>query len=198
MSVARRPRARACPGHRTCGNHIQAAHYPVNALGLQAYVVLQRLVFNAFGGVRDTMPQTTLTLSTRGPGLYEFTDMARAFVEAAAVDEGLLTVFVRHTSCSLLIQENADPDVRADLDAFFRRLVPPADDPSMRWIVHTTEGPDDMPAHIKAALTQTSIGIPVARGRPATRHVAGDLSLRASCAPPSARRGAAPRRMTPE
>lgn len=115
--------------------------------------------------VRDTMPQTTLTLSTDGPGLYEFTAMARAFVAAAAVDEGLLTVFVRHTSCSLLIQENADPDVRHDLDAFFRRLVPPADDPTMHWIVHTTEGPDDMPAHIKAALTQTSIGIPVERGR---------------------------------
>lgn len=111
------------------------------------------------------MPQTTLTLSTRGQGLYEFTDMARAFVVAAGIEEGLLTVFVRHTSCSLLIQENADPDVRRDLDAFFRRLVPPADDPSMRWIVHTTEGPDDMPAHIKAALTQVSIGIPVARSR---------------------------------
>jgi secondary thiamine-phosphate synthase enzyme len=110
------------------------------------------------------MPQKMLTLPTRGPGLYEFTAAARAFVAAAAVDEGLLTVFVRHTSCSLLIQENADPDVRQDLDAFFRRLVPPADDPAMRWIVHTTEGPDDMPAHIKAALTQTSIGIPVTRG----------------------------------
>lgn len=135
------------------------------AVGLQAYVVLERLVFNPFEGVRDTMPQTTLTLATRGPGLYEFTAQAGAFVDAAAVDEGLLTVFVRHTSCSLLIQENADPDVLRDLNAFFRRLVPPADDPSMRWIVHTTEGPDDMPAHIKAALTQTSIGIPVARGR---------------------------------
>ncbi len=111
------------------------------------------------------MPQTTLTLSTRGQGLYEFTDMARAFVIAAAIEQGLLTVFVRHTSCSLLIQENADPDVRRDLDEFFRRLVPPADDPSMRWIAHTTEGPDDMPAHIKAALTQVSIGIPVAKGR---------------------------------
>jgi secondary thiamine-phosphate synthase enzyme len=88
-----------------------------------------------------------------------------AFVELAGVATGLLTVFVRHTSCSLLIQENADPDVRRDLDAFFRRLVPPADDPSMHWIVHTTEGPDDMPAHIKAALTQTSLGIPIASGR---------------------------------
>jgi secondary thiamine-phosphate synthase enzyme len=165
MSVACRPRMRACPGHHTCGNHIQAAHYPVIAVGLQDYVVLLRLVFNTLEEVRDTMPQTTLTLSTRGPGLYEFTDRARAFVDAAAVEEGLLTVFVRHTSCSLLIQENADPDVRRDLDSFFRRLVPPADDPAMRWIVHTTEGTDDMPAHIKAALTLTSVGIPVARGR---------------------------------
>ena len=137
----------------------------MNAVRLQVYVALQRLVFNACERMRDIMPQTTLTLSTRGPGLYEFTDMAHAFVEAAAIDEGLLTVFVRHTSCSLLIQENADPDVRRDLDAFFRRLVPSADDPSMRWIVHTTEGPDDMPAHIKAALTLTSISIPVTRGR---------------------------------
>lgn len=111
------------------------------------------------------MPQKTLTHTTRGPGLYELTRDIEAFVQAAGADTGLLTLFVRHTSCSLLIQENADPDVRRDLDAFFRRLVPSADDPSMRWIVHTTEGPDDMPAHIKAALTQTSIGIPVTGGR---------------------------------
>ena len=111
------------------------------------------------------MPQTILTVSTRGQGLYEFTREAEAFVRKAAPEEGLLTVFVRHTSCSLLIQENADPDVRRDLDTFFRRLVPPADDPSMAWIVHTLEGPDDMPAHIKAALTQVSIGIPVMGGR---------------------------------
>jgi secondary thiamine-phosphate synthase enzyme len=111
------------------------------------------------------MPQTMLSLSTRGAGLYEFTREAGAFVRANAAGEGLLTVFVRHTSCSLLIQENADPDVKRDLDEFFRRLVPASDDPSMRWIVHTMEGPDDMPAHIKAALTQTSIGIPVTDGR---------------------------------
>lgn len=111
------------------------------------------------------MPQKILTVATRGQGLYEFTPEAAAFVHAAGVEEGLLTVFVRHTSCSLLIQENADPDVRRDLDQFFRRLVPPSDDPSMRWIVHTMEGPDDMPAHIKAALTQVSIGIPVTGGR---------------------------------
>ncbi|HEV7317257.1 MAG TPA: secondary thiamine-phosphate synthase enzyme YjbQ [Ensifer sp.] len=111
------------------------------------------------------MPQTSITIDTHGQGLYEFTGEVSAFVRANAAAEGLLTLFVRHTSCSLLIQENADPDVKRDLDAFFRRLVPPSSDPSMRWIVHTQEGPDDMPAHIKAALTAVSIGIPVARGR---------------------------------
>ena len=111
------------------------------------------------------MPQTILTLPTCGQGLYEVTGEAETFVRDAGLETGLLTVFVRHTSCSLLIQENADPDVRRDLDQFFRRLVPPSDDPSMRWIVHTLEGPDDMPAHIKAALTQVSIGIPVMGGR---------------------------------
>ncbi|WP_274426655.1 secondary thiamine-phosphate synthase enzyme YjbQ [Chelativorans sp. YIM 93263] len=111
------------------------------------------------------MSLTRLSINTTGPGLYEFTEKVAAFVRDSGTDEGLLTLFVRHTSCSLLIQENADPDVRRDLDMFFRRLVPPSDDQSMRWISHTTEGPDDMPAHIKAALTQTSIGIPVAGGR---------------------------------
>lgn len=111
------------------------------------------------------VPQTRISIATRGQGLYEFTAQAAAFVRENRREEGLLTVFVRHTSCSILIQENADPDVRRDLAAFFRRLVPPSDDPSMRWIVHTMEGPDDMPAHIKAALNQVSIGIPVADGR---------------------------------
>lgn len=111
------------------------------------------------------MPQRLIEISTRGQGLYEFTREIEAFVRDAGAREGLLTVFVRHTSCSLLVQENADPDVRHDLDRFFRRLVPPSDDPSMRWVVHTMEGPDDMPAHIKAALTQVSIGIPVMAGR---------------------------------
>ena len=111
------------------------------------------------------MPQKTIELSTRGQGLYEFTDEAAAFVRNAGAEEGLLTVFVRHTSCSLIIQENADPDVRRDLKTFFSRLVPPSSDPTMRWVVHTMEGPDDMPAHIKAALTQVSIGIPVSAGR---------------------------------
>ena len=111
------------------------------------------------------MAQAVISVSTRGQGLYEFTREAEAFVRKAGVETGLLTVFVRHTSCSLLIQENADPDVRRDLDQFFRRLVPPSDDPSMGWIVHTLEGPDDMPAHIKAALTAVSLSIPVMNGR---------------------------------
>ncbi|MBP2461628.1 MULTISPECIES: secondary thiamine-phosphate synthase enzyme YjbQ [Rhizobium/Agrobacterium group] len=111
------------------------------------------------------MPQTAIQISTRGQGLYEFTDEAERFVRQAGRDEGLLTVFVRHTSCSLIIQENADPDVKRDLNAFFSRLVPPSDDPSMGWVSHTMEGPDDMPAHIKAALTAVSIGIPITGGR---------------------------------
>ncbi len=105
----------------------------------------------------------TLTIPTEGQGLYEFTRAVRQFVTDADVATGLLTVYVRHTSCSLLIQENADADVQTDLNGFFRRLVPEG----MDWLVHTTEGPDDMPAHIKAALTQTSIGIPVVEGEPA-------------------------------
>lgn len=111
------------------------------------------------------MPQAIISVSTRGQGLYEFTEQAVDFVRATGVNEGLLTVFVRRTSCSLLIQENADPDVQTDLSAFFSRLVPPSSDPSMGWIVHTAEGPDDMPAHIKAALTQVSFGIPVSSGK---------------------------------
>lgn len=115
------------------------------------------------------MSQTILTLATNGPGLTEFTAEAATFVRQSTAsggsDTGLLTVFVRHTSCSLLVQENADPDVRRDLDAFFNRLVPPADDPAMHWITHRTEGPDDMPAHIKAALTAVSLSIPVAGGK---------------------------------
>ena len=105
--------------------------------------------------------QTTLTLQTDGPGLYEFTDEVTAFVKQSSATTGLLTLFCQHTSCSLIIQENADPDVQRDLQEIFTRLVPPADDPSMDWITHRNEGVDDMPAHIKAALTQTSLGIPI-------------------------------------
>jgi secondary thiamine-phosphate synthase enzyme len=106
-----------------------------------------------------------LDVDTRGPGLYEFTpDVARA-VSASGRHEGLVTLFVQHTSCSLCVQENADPDVRRDLVEFFRRLVPALDAPSMAWVRHRTEGDDDMPAHIKAALTPVSLAIPLIDGR---------------------------------
>ena len=111
------------------------------------------------------MHQQRLSIATSGAGLYEFTDRAEKFVGQAGIGIGLLTLFVRHTSCSLIIQENADPDVRRDLEAFFRRLVPPADDPAMDYLVHRLEGPDDMPAHIKATLTGASLSIPVTDGR---------------------------------
>ncbi|WP_138511624.1 secondary thiamine-phosphate synthase enzyme YjbQ [Maricaulis alexandrii] len=111
------------------------------------------------------MPLHRLHIQTTGPGLYEFTREAKNFVHELNPGAGLLTAYVRHTSCSLTIQENADPDVKRDLNEFFARLVPDADHPSMDWLWHTTEGPDDMPAHIKAALTQTSIGIPVEDGK---------------------------------
>lgn len=111
------------------------------------------------------MTQTIVTIATRGSGFYEFTEEASLFVRDVGAETGLLTLFVRHTSCSLLIQENADPDVRRDLDAFFQRLVPPADDPDMNYLVHRLEGPDDMPAHIKSALTAVSLSIPIVNGR---------------------------------
>ncbi|MBI4968918.1 MAG: YjbQ family protein [Rhodospirillales bacterium] len=107
--------------------------------------------------------QGALAIAGRGAGLYEFTDQAVAWVRDQGIAHGLLTVFVRHTSCSLVIQENADPDVARDLDEFFRRLAPE----QAGWMRHRSEGPDDMPAHIKAALTQTSLAIPVIGGRPA-------------------------------
>ncbi len=100
-------------------------------------------------------------ISTRGQGLYEFTREVRRFCEG---HDGLLTLFVRHTSCSLLIQENADPEVQTDLHAFFSRLVPPTTDPNMSYLTHTYEGPDDMPAHIKAAMMPVSLSIPVSNG----------------------------------
>jgi secondary thiamine-phosphate synthase enzyme len=108
------------------------------------------------------MALETISVATRGPGLYEITAELASFVRNSGIGQGLVTAFCPHTSCSLLINENADPDVRRDLDQFFRRLVPEG----MDWIVHTAEGPDDMPAHIRTALTQTSIGIPVGGGRP--------------------------------
>lgn len=108
--------------------------------------------------------QTEFTIPTHGQGLYEFTHDVMAWVRGAGPGDGLLTLFVRHTSCSLLIQENADPEVQADLRNFFHRLVPPTTDPSMSYLTHTYEGPDDMPAHIKAALLPVSLSIPVTDG----------------------------------
>ena len=104
---------------------------------------------------------TTLVVETRGRGFVDFTRAVTAWVAQAGFETGLLTLFVRHTSASLLIQENADPDVRADLDRFFARLVPDGD-PLFR---HQDEGPDDMPAHIRSALTAVQLSIPLAGGR---------------------------------
>jgi secondary thiamine-phosphate synthase enzyme len=102
-----------------------------------------------------------LQVPTRGKGLYEITGQIAGWLREAAVRTGLLTVFVQHTSASLTVQENADPDVVYDLNAFFNRLV--AED--NRLYRHTCEGPDDMPAHIRAALTLTQLSIPVEQGR---------------------------------
>jgi secondary thiamine-phosphate synthase enzyme len=105
--------------------------------------------------------QETLTLETNGPGLVEFTDETAQIVAASGIGTGLVHVFCRHTSASLLIQENADPDVQRDLVAFFKRLVPDGDP----LFIHRAEGPDDMAAHIKSALTQSTLTIPIAKGR---------------------------------
>ncbi len=104
-----------------------------------------------------------MRVSTRGRGLVDVTDEVLRWVVAQGIPLGLLTVWCRHTSASLLVQENASPDVRADLEDFFRRLVPDGGGGRYR---HEDEGPDDMPAHIRAALTQTQLSIPVEEGRP--------------------------------
>jgi secondary thiamine-phosphate synthase enzyme len=106
----------------------------------------------------------TISIRTTGQGLYEFTPAILRFLSDAPVRDGLLTLFCQHTS-RCWCRRMPDPDVQADLKAFFRRLAPPANDPSMSYLEHRTEGPDDMPAHIKAALTQTSLSIPVIEGR---------------------------------
>jgi secondary thiamine-phosphate synthase enzyme len=103
---------------------------------------------------------TTLTISTRGKGLYPVTKAVEDWVLKQKVTNGLVTLFIQHTSCSLVIQENADPDVILDLRDFFERLVP-EDDESYR---HTAEGPDDMTSHIRSTLTQTSISVPLVSG----------------------------------
>ena len=109
-----------------------------------------------------TQSSSTLTIQTTGRGLVEVTRQVLAWVAQSGIRQGLLTLFIRHTSASLLIQENADPDVRGDLDRFFDRLVKDGDP----LFVHRDEGPDDMPAHVRAALTATQLSIPVAAGQP--------------------------------
>jgi len=111
------------------------------------------------GMVRQHFHQ--LTLATRGRGLYEFTREVERWIASNQCRDGLLTIHVRHTSASLLIQENADPDVRRDLESFFARLVPDGD----RIFVHRAEGDDDMSAHIRTALTAVNVSLPVRGGR---------------------------------
>lgn len=106
------------------------------------------------------MQQYHLTVNTRGRGSYEFTNQLQNAVKQAQVETGLCHVFIHHTSASLMLCENADPDVRRDLDAFMLRLVPDGD-PRYH---HQSEGPDDMPAHIRTVLTQTGISIPICAG----------------------------------
>jgi secondary thiamine-phosphate synthase enzyme len=101
------------------------------------------------------------TVDTSGPGLVEITSNIEDWTARTGIRKGLLTLHVRHTSASLLIQENADPEVCSDLELFFRRLVPEGD----ALFRHTAEGPDDMPAHVRAALTTTSLSIPLLEGR---------------------------------
>lgn len=105
--------------------------------------------------------QTEFSIQTHGQGLYEFTRDLTSWLRDTGIETGQVTLFCRHTSASLTIQENADPDVKLDLTEFFARLVPE----HMDWLRHTMEGPDDMPAHIKSALTDVSLTIPISRGR---------------------------------
>jgi secondary thiamine-phosphate synthase enzyme len=101
-----------------------------------------------------------IVVPTRGKGLYEITREVQAWVREAGLKTGLLTLHLKHTSASLVIQENADPDVRRDLEAFFSRLVPDGDP----LYIHTAEGEDDMPAHVRTALTAVSLSIPLVQG----------------------------------
>ena len=102
-----------------------------------------------------------LPIRAHGPGLYDFTEKACAFVAESGIEEGILTIFCRHTSASLVIQENAAPAARRDLEAFFKRIAPEGGQ-----YEHDDEGPDDMPAHLRSALTQTQLSIPVRGGKP--------------------------------
>ena len=100
-------------------------------------------------------------VSTNGPGLYEITTEVEKWVEGT----GLLTLLIKHTSASLLIQENADPEVKFDFVQYLERLVPPSSSPEMSYLTHTYEGPDDMPAHIKSGLLPSTLSIPIENGR---------------------------------
>ncbi len=102
-----------------------------------------------------------LRMRTKGKGTYEVTATMRSIIEKSGVREGTITVMIRHTSASLVIMENADPDARVDLEEFFERLVPE----NTPWFTHTCEGPDDMPSHIRMALTRSSEVIPIHHGR---------------------------------
>jgi secondary thiamine-phosphate synthase enzyme len=102
-----------------------------------------------------------LTVATRGKGLYPFTREVAKWISSTGASDGLLTVFIQHTSASLVIQENADPDVVLDLAEYFERIVPEGE----RWYRHTLEGPDDMTSHIRSVLTQTHLSVPVVGGR---------------------------------
>ena len=105
--------------------------------------------------------QKSLTVATRGRATYDISSHIMAIVKDAQIDTGLCHVFIHHTSASLMLCENADPDVRHDLEAFMSRLVPDGD----ALFQHTAEGPDDMPAHVRSVLTQTGLSIPVSAGR---------------------------------
>ena len=122
-------------------------------------------------------------IATRGRGLYEFTDDVATWLAKGQFKNGLLTLHLRHTSASLLIQENADPDVRRDLESFFERLVPDGDS----LFIHTAEGDDDMPAHIRTALTTVNLSIPVYGGRMVLGTWQGIYVWEHRCAPHSRR-----------
>jgi secondary thiamine-phosphate synthase enzyme len=124
-----------------------------------------------------------ISVPTRGRGFYEFTDEVAAWISKNGLKDGLLTLHLRHTSASLLIQENADPDVRRDLESFFARLVRDGDP----LFLHTAEGDDDMPAHIRTALTTVNLGIPVYKGRLVLGTWQGIYIWEHRCAPHSRR-----------
>ena len=138
-------------------------HAPGGDCGADLFLDRAAVPLHKDGGSKTSPMQltsSTLSLPTSGPGLYELTDQVRAQVAACGAHDGQITLFCRHTSASLVIQENADPDVLRDLQTFFEGIAP-----RMAAYRHDTEGPDDMPAHIKSALTQSSLSIPILGGR---------------------------------